>query len=219
MVLKLYGADLSTTTPMVALVLHELNVPFEYHPVDMMKGEHKAPEYVKHQPFGSVPYIDDNGFIMFESRAICRYLCRKYADRGGRELFPFDDLVAFARVEQGMSIETTVFDRAVLAMFVERVYKPMKGVQGSEEAYKEAEEVFGQKLDAYEKILAKQKFMGGDTFTLADLFHIPYATRLKPRTNCDFLENGRPNVARWYKEITSRASWQANKDGIKAISA
>ena len=61
---------------------------------------------------------------MFESRAICRYLCRKYADRGGRELFPFDDLVAFARVEQGMSIETTVFDRAVLAMFVERVYKP-----------------------------------------------------------------------------------------------
>ena len=89
----------------------------------------------------------------------------------------------------------------------------MKGVQGSEEAYKEAEELFGQKLDAYEKILAKQKFMGGDvraetlrefhtltrllqTFTLADLFHIPYATRLKPRANCDFMETGRPNVAR-----------------------
>ena len=38
----------------------------------------------------------------------------------------------------------------------------MKGVQGSEEAYKEAEALFGQRLDAYEKILAKQKFMGGD---------------------------------------------------------
>ena len=57
MVLKLYGADLSTTTPMVALVLHELSVPFEYHPLDMMKGEHKAPQYVEKQPFGSVPYI------------------------------------------------------------------------------------------------------------------------------------------------------------------
>ena len=60
---------------------------------------------------------------MFESRAICRYLCRKYADRGGRTLFPFDDLRAFALVEQGCFIETTTFDRACLAIFTERVYK------------------------------------------------------------------------------------------------
>ncbi|KAL1737797.1 hypothetical protein HDZ31DRAFT_16164, partial [Schizophyllum fasciatum] len=51
MVLKLYGADLSTTTPMVATVLHELNVPFEYIKLDMLRGEHKNPEYMKNQPF------------------------------------------------------------------------------------------------------------------------------------------------------------------------
>ena len=34
------------------------------------------------------------------------------------------------------------------------------------------------------------------TLTLADLFHIPYATRLEPYANCDFMETGRPNVAR-----------------------
>ena len=57
MVLKLYGADISTTAPMVALVLHELNVPFEYIQLDLLRGEHKQPEHTKNQPFGRVPYI------------------------------------------------------------------------------------------------------------------------------------------------------------------
>ena len=57
MVLKLYGADISTTGPMVALVLHELNVPFEYIQLDLLRGEHKLPEHTRNQPFGRVPYI------------------------------------------------------------------------------------------------------------------------------------------------------------------
>ena len=57
MVLRLYGSDLSTTTPVVALVLHELNVPFEYIQVDMLRNEHKHPDFVAKQPFGCVPYI------------------------------------------------------------------------------------------------------------------------------------------------------------------
>ena len=57
MVLKLYGFHLSTCTRRVAVVLHEKGVPFEFIQVDLTKGEHKAPEFVKHQPFGVVPYI------------------------------------------------------------------------------------------------------------------------------------------------------------------
>ena len=57
MVLKLYGSDLSTMTPVVALVLHELNVPFEYIQVHMLRDEHKHPEFVAKQPFVFVPYI------------------------------------------------------------------------------------------------------------------------------------------------------------------
>ncbi|TRM64582.1 glutathione S-transferase [Schizophyllum amplum] len=217
MVFKLYGADLSTTTPMVAIVLHELNVPFVYFPVDMLSGGHKQPEFVAKQPFGRVPYIDDDGFVLFESRAICRYLCRKYADRGGNALYPQDDLAAFARVEQGISIEMSSFDEVIRAMFTELVYKPMRGVEGDRELYEQASEKLSQNLDVYDKILGEQKYIGGDTFTLADLFHIPYATRLLPKVGCDYMET-KPNVARWYKDITSRPSWLANKDGVKAVS-
>ncbi|KAL1674153.1 glutathione S-transferase [Schizophyllum commune] len=199
---ELYGSDLSTTTPVVALVLHELNVPFEYIQVDMLRDEHKHPDFVAKQPFGCVPYIDDDGFVLYESRAICRYLCRKYADRGGRAL--------------GFSVEAAAFDPIVRFMFWERVYKPMRGTQGSEVIFGEAKRILNQNLDVYDKILEKQKYMAGDTFTLADLFPIPYATRLQPQVQCDYLET-KPNVARWYKDITARPSWQANKHGVRAI--
>lgn len=57
MVLKLYGFTLSTCTKRVATVLHEKNIPFEFHNVDLMKGENKAPDFKAKQPFGQVPYI------------------------------------------------------------------------------------------------------------------------------------------------------------------
>jgi glutathione S-transferase len=57
MVLKLFGNVKSTCTCRVAIVLHEKQVPFEFHPVDFAKGEHKSPEYLEKQPFGQVPYI------------------------------------------------------------------------------------------------------------------------------------------------------------------
>ena len=73
MVLKLYGNPISTCTKRVAVVLHEKRVPFEFVVVDLMKNEQKAPAFVARQPFGKVPYIDDGGFVLFESRAIARY--------------------------------------------------------------------------------------------------------------------------------------------------
>ena len=59
MVLKLYGSPMSTAVSvrLVALVLHEKQVPFELVPIDFFKKEHKSPEYLEKQPFGQVPYI------------------------------------------------------------------------------------------------------------------------------------------------------------------
>lgn len=57
MVLKLYGSPLSGPARRVALVLKEKEVPYEFVHVDLQKGEHKTPEYLKKQPFGQVPCI------------------------------------------------------------------------------------------------------------------------------------------------------------------
>lgn len=70
------------------------------------------------------------------------------------------------------------------------------------------------KLDVYDQILSKQKYLGGDEVTLADLFHLPYGVLL-PAAGSNAIE-ARPNVARWFKSLTDRPSWQAVKDGITA---
>jgi glutathione S-transferase len=69
MVLKLYGFHLSTCTRTVATVLHEKEVPFQFIPVDITKGEQKAPEYLAKHPFGQVPYIVSSGLPPYPETA------------------------------------------------------------------------------------------------------------------------------------------------------
>ncbi|KAJ6600868.1 thioredoxin-like protein [Mycena sp. CBHHK59/15] len=80
MVLKFFGSPFSTCTQRVAAVLIEKKVPFEFVPIDMTKGAHKSAEHIAKQPFGQIP--DDDGYILYESRTICRYTVEdKYPDQ------------------------------------------------------------------------------------------------------------------------------------------
>jgi len=216
MVLKLYGFPLSVATRRVALVLHEKNIPYDFIPVDLSKGEHKLPDYVAKHPFGQVPYLDDGGLILFESRAIARYIEAKFPDKGPRLIPPISDLAKYALFEQAVSIEQTDFDYFVSGACAEKIFKPARGQKASSEFGDILLETLDKKLDVYEKILSKQKYIAGDEFTLADLFHIPYGSLL-PRVEFTVLETGaggRTNVARWWKDITSRPSWQALKERV-----
>ncbi|KAF7359786.1 hypothetical protein MVEN_00703700 [Mycena venus] len=86
-------------------VHHELKVPFEVIEVDM-NGQHRTPEYMKFQSFSQIPYIDDSGFILYETRAICRYLAANYSASG---LIPTEPKTN-ALFEQATSVELTHFD-------------------------------------------------------------------------------------------------------------
>ncbi|KAH9481051.1 Glutathione S-transferase [Psilocybe cubensis] len=214
MVLKLVGSPYSTCTRRVAMVLHEKNVPFEFQSIDLAKREHKAPEFVEKQPFGVVPYIDDDGFILYESRAICHYIVSKYPNQGTQELIP-SDLKANALFQQAASIELSNFNDYAEKAVVEKVFKPMKGLVPNTEYADGLLATLETKLDVYEKILSKQKYLAGDSVTLADLYHIPYGALLPKAGSAGLDVEKRPNVARWWRDITSRPSWQAVKDGIK----
>ena len=61
----------------VALYLEEVGLAFEPVKIDTRKGEQFAPDYLKINPNGKVPAIDDNGTIVFDSNAILLYLAEK----------------------------------------------------------------------------------------------------------------------------------------------
>lgn len=103
MVLKIHGAKGSTCTQRVLTVLYEKNVPFELVAINFSAGDHKSEKHIKIHPFGKVPVLDDDGFILFESRAIAKYIAAKYSDQGTPLLPAEGDLKAYALFEQVQS--------------------------------------------------------------------------------------------------------------------
>lgn len=61
-------------------------------------------------------------------------------------------------------------------------------------------------LDVYEERLETNKYLAGDSISLADLSHMPYTAVLWPAGYSSLVED-RPNVRRWWKDLSSRASW------------
>ncbi|TFY56552.1 hypothetical protein EVG20_g8883 [Dentipellis fragilis] len=214
MSLKLHGFPLSTCTRRVAVVAKEKNVPYELVVVDLLKGEQKSAAFLAKQPFGQVPYIDDEGFELFESRAISRYIATKWADQG-TPLIPAD-LKAQSLFEQAASIEQNDFDIFASGYCAEKVFNPRKGIPTNEERAAWLLKTLEAKLDVYDQILGKQKYLAGNVrpltsfayhilimavcarrlqeITLADLFHLPYGALLIQLGQDLF--SPRPNVSR-----------------------
>ncbi|KAJ7443183.1 glutathione S-transferase [Mycena galericulata] len=199
MVLKLHGDARSTCTKRVAVVLIEKDVPFQLIPAVAMA---KTTEYKANmQPFGQIPVLEDDGYFLYESRAIGRYIVKKYANQGTSGLIPGGDLKENGYFEQAMSIEATQFLPAEQLVY-EALIKPSPSQ-------------LAEKMDAYEQILSKSKYLAGDHITLGDLYHLPYAHAVTNVLKSDVMTS-RPNVARWFKDISSRPSWLAVKDGVNS---
>ena len=124
MVLKLYGSNKSHPALRVAHILKEKHVPFEFIELDLFAKEHKTPEYLSKQPFGQLPYIDDDGFILYESRAICKYIATKWRDQGTKLIPDQNDLIANALFDQALSIEQNNWEPFAINIILEIKYKP-----------------------------------------------------------------------------------------------
>lgn len=87
--IKLYGHEMSGNSYKARLFLELLQVDYEWIKVDLMKGEHKSPEYLALNSFGQVPWLVDGDITLADAQAILVYLAREY---GGEQWLPTDAL-------------------------------------------------------------------------------------------------------------------------------
>ena len=73
-----YGPSLSTYTRTVRVVLEEKGVEYELKPVNIMAGEAQGSEHTGRHPFGKVPAFEHDGFSLYETVAISRYIDRVF---------------------------------------------------------------------------------------------------------------------------------------------
>src|SRR5574342_1121642 len=96
--MKLYDSAISGNSYKVRLLLNQLKIPCTIVPIDILKGESRTAEFLKINPNGRTPVLDDNGFVLAESNAILAYLAR------GTKYLP-DDRQAWALIFQWMFFE------------------------------------------------------------------------------------------------------------------
>ncbi|CAI9755812.1 unnamed protein product [Fraxinus pennsylvanica] len=204
---KVYGPPLSAAVSRVLTCLLEKDVQFQLIPINLVRGEQKKPDYLKLQPFGQVPVFQDESITLFESRAISRYVCDKYANQGNKGLFGTNPLEK-ASIDQWLEVEGQNFYPPTAVLVFQLAFVPRMKIKQDENLIKQNEEKLGKVLDVYENRLGESGYLAGDEFTLADLSHLPMLHYLVNQCGRGELLTSRKNVGRWWDEISSRETWK-----------
>ncbi|XP_057429898.1 glutathione S-transferase F9-like [Lotus japonicus] len=205
MVVKVYG-PIFASPKRVLVCLIEKAVQFETVPLDLFKGENKEPEYLKLQPFGKLPVIQDGDYTLYESRAIIRYYAEKYRNQGTELLGK--TVEERGLVEQWLEVEAHNFHPPVLDLVLQVLFAPLRGLPSDQKLIEESDEKVQKVLDIYEDRLSKSKYLAGDFFSLADLSHLPFGHYLVNQTGRGNFVRERKHVSAWWDDISSRPSWQ-----------
>lgn len=199
----LYGAHGSSNTDRVRLVLAEASfTDYEYVPLNLSTGEAKSAENLARNPFGKIPVaVFQDGFTLYESRAICKYLARKHAPH----LLPSgQDAEEEARFEQALAVESSYFNTPAAVISFESFAKPrFLGLPTDESAVAVAVKQLEVFFDIADGLLERNSYMAGDEFSLADVFYIPLVQRL---FDCGYsgLVDERKAVAAWWQRCVER---------------
>ena len=195
--LKIFGHPMSTCTRKVLMTLAETNTPYELVVVDFAKGEHKQDTHVDRQPFGQVPALDDDGFALYESRAMCRYL----NDKVGGALVPAD-LQARALMDQWISVETSNFTPHAMKFIYNYTFHRPQDAAVLEAAAHGLEKAAG----IMEKQLARTPFLAGAQLSLADVYYLPYL-EYAMKTPAKEVFAKHPHVMAWWNKLSERPTW------------
>jgi len=198
--MKLYNADLSPNCLRVRSVIHELDLPVELIDIDLRAA--KPPGLLAANPNGKVPVlVDDDGFTLFESRAINTYLSSK---RPERDLYPADARRR-AIVDQWSYWQALQLGPAMQLVAFQRVFKPKFGMGPTDEAVvKEKLAEVERYLPILDQGLAGKDWLAG-RLSLADF---AVASTFNFRKAAQISLQAAPNVERWIERVEALSSWQ-----------
>ena len=193
--LRIWGRLSSINVQKVVWCADELGLAYERLDAGGKFGRNDTPEYLAMNPNGLVPVLDDDGFVLWESNAIVRYLCERERNT---VLWP-EDLRKRADADRWMDWQATTFTPATRDAFWQllRVPEPQR-----DHAAIEASRVKSEKGAAIlEAHLANREYICGDTFCAADIVVGAAAHRW---LNMPLPRSARPSIERWYRLLKSR---------------
>jgi glutathione S-transferase len=194
-VLKLWGRLSSINVQKPVWCLDEIGVPYERVDAGGEHGVVNTPEYRAMNPNGLVPTLEDDGFVLWESNAIVRYLVAKHPQAG---LWP-EDLRIRADADRWMDWQGSTATPALRDAFWGLIRTPPE--RRDEAAIRASVEKTDGNMGVLDRALANRPYLAGDVFTAGDISVGCYVHRI---LNMAMAVNKRPNVEAWYARLKAR---------------
>jgi glutathione S-transferase len=199
----IYGPAFSTYVRTARLALEEKPASYELVDVAMMKGAHKQPEHLARNPFGKVPAFSHDGFDLYETDAVVRYIDQAIP---GQDLQPLEAKPR-ARMNQIIGIlESFAYTSMISKIVIHRLIRPMLGEQPDEAVIKDGMPTAELCLKEFERLMGNGKFLVGDKLSLADLFVIPVYHYLALTPEGQELLKPRGKIRAWWDHVKARNS-------------
>jgi glutathione S-transferase len=196
--LKIWGRTNSVNVKKVLWAMEELGLKYERIDAGMQFGVNNTPEYLKMNPTGLVPTIDEDGFVLWESHAIVRYLAAKH---GMGTLYP-TDLRARADAERWMDWAFT-FLNAFRPVFWGLVRTPAE--KRDTKAIEEARKQCARLLEIPEQALRGKAYLAGGAFTMGD---IPLGCHVQLWMRLPIERPEQPALKAWFERLCTRPAYR-----------
>jgi glutathione S-transferase len=196
--LKIWGRVNSVNVKKALWAAEELGLTYERIDAGLHFGVNNTPDYKRMNPTGLVPTIEDDGFTLWESHAIVRYLAAKH---GAGTLWPTD---AKARADADRWMDWThsfsrEFQRPVFWPLV-RTPPEQRDVAAIAAAVKKC----GEMLAAPEQALKERPFLGGRQFTMGD---VPLGCHIQLWMRLPIERPKLPGIEAWFARLCERPAY------------
>jgi glutathione S-transferase len=199
--IKLYGAGISFHVAKVRYVLNYLNLKYDWQQTSPMAGETQTPEFLKISPTGKIPAIEIDGFKLFESGAITRYL----ASINNSPIYP-QDAKKRALIDAWMEYVSIHVAHAMGRVLYNRVFAPMFDQKVDQESLKVGLDFLAKYFPVLDKQLSQNSHLAGNEFSLADISLLGI---LDPCEIAQVDVSKYPSIVKWRANLKSKPFYQA----------
>lgn len=197
--LRIWGRNNSVNVQKALWCCEELELPYERIDAGGKFGVVNTQQYRNLNPNGLVPTIEDDGFVLYESNAVVRYLAAKHSTG---KLWP-EDLKTRAEADKWMDWYATTFWPTFRPLFWNLVRTPVdqRDAAAMEESRLKTAEILGY-LDAQ---LKNRAYVIGDALTIGD---IPMGCGIWRWFGLDIERPDLPNLKRWFDALSARPAYK-----------
>ncbi len=197
--IKIWGRNNSINVQKVMWILGELELEHERYDAGLAFGQNQEDWYLKENPNGLVPLLNDNGFTLWESNTMVRYLAAKYGDE---TLCP-PAAADYAHSERWMDWQITVLAPPMMKLFWQLVRTPKK--DRDTDAIEQAHEACVKAFQILDDELTDSDYIFGNSLTVGD---IPVGAMTYRWLAMEIERPQMKNLQRWYEALVERPAFR-----------